>query len=429
MGFTTSRIAEAARARDAYMGQMDGLISHRFGGGVSTAGQNVTKLTVATIPTVHRAWSFAANAVAVLTLGVWRGEGAIPERLRGTLQARLFAGVPNERQDWFRFWFTVQKSLESRNNAYVWKTKNSQNQVVAVTALHPDQVFPYLFEIRQSELQYPVIFNPQYPMPPGVDGYGMATVDRGTIWHIRGDGGCGEQVPPTPIQLFAKTLGITLAKQDYEANFYENGTMNGVAVTFPATMTAPAAKEWKEVFAAERAGTPNAGKVSVFGGGAMVSNIGMTPRDAEFVESGVMSTLDIANMTGVPKWVVNADEKAQKSQSPEQDEARWAHHGLHSRLRRIEQSLYAEADIFGPGSSAYPMFDTGEVIHPDALTSAQISLSKVQSGQWVPDEARAKDGMPPLPDGLGTLPQIIPVGGSPFGVPDPNAKADSQEAT
>jgi hypothetical protein len=59
------------------------------------------------------------------------------------------------------------------------------------------------------------------------------------------------------------------------------------------------------------------------------------------------------------------------------------------------------------------MFDVGASIRGDRQTEADITLKKVQSGQWLVDEARALDGLPPLPDGAGQIPQVVPVGGGP----------------
>jgi HK97 family phage portal protein len=422
VGFTSSRRVDP-QAR-AYNGWGEALRAHRGLGSGSTAGQAVTRNSVATIPAIHRAWSFAANAVAALTLGVWRGEGVIPERVTNTPQARLFAGVPNERQDWYRFKYTVQKSLEARNSGYVWKTKTASGQVTALTALHPDQVFPQPTIGRSRELTYAVVFQPGYPLPPEVDGYGMLTVDRSTIWHIRGDGGLGEDVPATPITTFAATLGIALAKQDYEANLYEHGVMGGLNVSFPEKVTPEQAAKWKALYDSDNAGTGNTGRTKVTGGGATLAQIGMTQKDAQFVEAGVMTMQDICNITGVPAWVLNIGDKQAKASTPEQDDARWVHHGLEIRLRRIEASLYADADIFGPGSRDYPMFDTAGAIHPDSLTADTIAHSRVQDGRMLVDEWRVPMGLPPLPGGVGKIPQITPVGAAPNPALKPTPVAD-----
>lgn len=418
MGFTSSRrVGIQARAQSVV--DMAGLLMASGGRGGSTAGQPVTTRTVATVPAIHAAWEFCATAVANLELGVYRGEGVIPERVTTSVQSRLFAGVADPRQDWHRCKYIMAKSLEARNNAYLWKTKNAAGQVIALTALHPDQVFPYAFQVRGNELVYPVIFSSFYPVPPGIEEYGMVTVDRSIMLHIRGGGNIGEAIPGTPVQQFATALGIALAKQDFEANLYANGVMGGLAVAFPANMSPEQAKKWKEVYNSENAGTTNAGRTRVIGGGATIAQIGMTLADAQFVEAGNMSLLDVANITGCPHWVLGIEHKSEKSTTPEQDDARWVNHGLETRLRRIESALRADPDIFGPGARDYPRFDTANAIHPDSRTADTIAHQQIQDGRLLVDEWRIPRGMPPLPNGMGMLPQIVPVGGSPAGVPMP----------
>jgi len=405
VGFTRSQVQQRAVG-------MGGLM--RGGVSIGTAGQSVTRSTVAGLPTIHRAWSFASNAVACLTMGVWRGEGVVPERVLTTSAARLFRGVPCSSQDWYRFWFIVQKSRESRNVAYVWKTKNSAGVVTAMTALHPDQVYPYPTIGPDGSIRYAVTFTPWYPRPDDVgNGIGSVQVGRDVIWPVYGDAGCGELIPPTPIELFARSLGIALAKQDYEANLYQNGMLGAIGVTFPPNSTKGQADEWSAAFQNDHAGTRNVGRPIVVGGGATLAQIGMTPKDQAFVEAGEMSTLDAVNMTGVPAWVLNANEKSEKSMSPEQQEAQWVNHGLHGRVMSIQSSLFAEPDIFGPASKDYPQFDTGNVIHPDSRTADDIAHQRVQDGRMLADEWRLPNGMPPLPNGAGMIPQETPVGGAP----------------
>jgi hypothetical protein len=73
----------------------------------------------------------------------------------------------------------------------------------------------------------------------------------------------------------------------------------------------------------------------------------------------------------------------------------------------------ADTDLFGSGSDLRFGFDTTDVVRGDLNTEATIGISKVQAGIWVADEARARDGLPPLPDGKGQIVQITPVGGAP----------------
>jgi HK97 family phage portal protein len=414
MGITSRRVSVQRREVSISPGLMASL---RSGG---TAGQTVTRRTAIRVPTVGAAVAFRASHVAMLDIGTYRDDGdAIPAKVTDSWQSRLLKGVPNPNQSWYEFWEIVESSLSYRGNAYVWKTRGNDGKVVALTALHPDQVFPYNCNLENGRLRYPVAFMPLYPCPPDVEyqGSGSLTVDKSVIWHVRGRGGMGETVAPSPIERYAQSIGAALAKQDYEASLYENGVLGGTVVSFPATMTRSKAEEWKKLWNDDNAGTNNAGRTKVIGGGATVSQIGMTQRDAQFIESVDLSVIDVANIFGVPAYFLNQNERAAKIVLPEHEEARWVNHYLAPELRRIEQSLYADTDIFGPGSKVYPRFDSAGLIHPDSATKAGILATKVQTGQWTPDEARSADGMPPLPDGIGKVPIFVPVGGTPFGMP------------
>lgn len=422
MGFTTRRTATQRRSSSVV--DMAGLLISGGRNG-STAGQAVSASTVATIPAIHRAWDFAASAVANLTMAVWRQDGPFPRQVTTTNQARLLAGVPNPSQSWWWLWYIAEMSLEARNSAYLWKTITDTGVCTAMTALHPDQVHATP-DTENGGLRYQVLFQPGLPRPPEVKGTGVLTVGPERMLHIRGAGNMGELVPETPVQRFRTALGVALAKQDYEANLYANGVMGGLAVSFPQTVTQPQAKQWREVFDGEHAGSFNAGRTKVIGGGATFAQIGMTQKDAQFVEAGAMTLRDVWHMTGVPDWVLGIEGKGETTagSKPEYDDMRWVHYGLESRLKRIEGALYADPGLFTPGSRDYPAFDTAEVIHPDSETADKIAHSQLQDGRLLADEWREPRGLPPLPNGAGKIPQITPVGGAPnpAATPAPNAQ-------
>lgn len=395
---------------------VEDILAGRRSGSVA-AGVPVNSTVVAGLPAVHAAVTLAAEAVAGLPMRVWRGELPMRERVTNVWQYQLLRGSPNPVQSAFMFWETVQASLDFRNNAYIWKSKDEHGRVIMLWALHPDQVVPGLGVNRAVE--YQVIFGDNGITPFGAERYGSVRVDTSTILHIRGRGGLGVLVPPSPIAQFRLALGTAAAKQQLEATVYRNGAAGGLIVTFPAGVTKQQADIWREGFDTEHAGPYNAGRTKVIGAGATVTSVGMTQKDAEYVEAMNLSVLDVARIFRVPAWLLGVDQKLDRPQSPEHEQDRWLRHGLTPRLNRIESAINADVDLFSPFGSPgiYAAFDTAGLIRGDLATEAEISLKKVQSGQWLVDEARAKDGLPPLPDGIGMIPQIIPVGGSPAGVP------------
>jgi hypothetical protein len=103
--------------------------------------------------------------------------------------------------------------------------------------------------------------------------------------------------------------------------------------------------------------------------------------------------------------------------SPEHEARRWVEYGLVPRLERLEASFRRDPAMFGPGASVYPMFDNPDPVRGDRITEDTIRHQKVQRGTLLIDEDRALDGLPPLPGGIGQIPQITPVGGAPNSVP------------
>jgi hypothetical protein len=95
--------------------------------------------------------------------------------------------------------------------------------------------------------------------------------------------------------------------------------------------------------------------------------------------------------------------------------------GLGPDLHRIEDGLSSDEQLFPPGAQTYPLFNTDGFVRGDVQTESTILIGEVQAGIRTPDEARAARGLPPLPDGVGAIPQITPVGGA----PNPNMPADN----
>lgn len=402
--------------RSASLGQ---LIESRTGG--RTAGVHVTGRTVAGLPAAGAAITFAALAVAALKMRVWRGEGLDRQRIRDTWQARFFAGQPNEREPWVSVWAKTEGCLTARNSAYWLKSKDKAGRVVSVYPIAPDCV-----DVRWNR----DLYRPEYRVMVDASGSWSDWLGPDAILHFRGLGDpaeAGALVPRTPIEIYRDSLAAALAKVKYETGFYEEGVHQKLAVTFPKEVKAGEARQWRELAQADQAGLANSHGVRVFGGGATLTTYGLSLEDSQFIESVQLSLEDQARIFRVLSSLIGGGSQSQVSKpiSPEHETTRWLRL-LGPRLDWIEGFIAADPDFFGPGSRDLPGFDQTGVLRGDLATEANIALKKVQSGQWLVDEARAKDGLPPLPNGQGQIPQIVPVGGGADLIPsaDPADPAD-----
>lgn len=391
-------------------------------GGKSRAGVPVNAWTVGGIPAFTRAVRIAAEAVASLQMRVWRGVFPNRSAVDSVWQARLLRGPLSTVQTRFQFFETIEESLSKRGNAYVWKNIDPVTQrVMELVALHPDQVYPVL--TSAGTVEYQVQVSPFYVDPTG-QGNGFYTVTTKTMLHIRGHGDGGQLLAPSPIQLYADSLGVGIAKLRHEAQTYSRGAALRLAIQFPSSMNAEQAQSFRDQWQASYEGT-DAMSTAVVGGGGEIKPIGLSMADTQFIESQNFGVSEAARIVGIPVSLLDGGEKGgAKPTTPEWEQMRWLMYGLGPRLERIESAFLADPWLFGPSASVYPAFDTQRFIRGDLTTEANIALTKVQSGQWLVDEARQLDDMPPLADGAGQVPQIVPVGGAPNPIPPsppPNA--------
>jgi hypothetical protein len=103
----------------------------------------------------------------------------------------------------------------------------------------------------------------------------------------------------------------------------------------------------------------------------------------------------------------------------------WLNDGFSPELARIESALKADETLAFQAATTYPAFNTQGFVRGDIATEAAIVVADVQAGILLVDEGRAIRGYPPLPNGVGQIPQIVPVGGAPN--PQPGKLAGGAE--
>lgn len=375
------------------------------------AGVPVTANSASGIPAFNRAVRIAAEAVASLRMRIWTGDGVDQRRVTSVWQARLFKDALNDVQSRYGFWETVETSLTKRGNAYIWvNTDPLTGRATDMYALHPDQVLP----LKQPEgsLEYHVFVGPDFVDPVG-KGFGYYKLGVETILHIRGFDNYG-LISPSPIEVYRESLGVGVARLRHEGNTYGRGTALRGVVQLPVGVGRDAGQQWREMWQATFEGSD--GQTTGFlGGGAEFKPIGMSMADSQFIESQMFGVEECARIVGVPATLLDVGGRAGNSKpvTPEHEDTRWFRYGLGPRLERIESALLHYPSLFAEGSTYYPAFDTSYFIRGDRVTEAHIAATKVQTGQWLIDEARALDGLPPLPDGAGQIPVVNPVGAGP----------------
>ena len=297
---------------------------------------------------------------------------------------RLLAKRPNRYQNPFEWREMLQGHLALRGNAYNQIVANSRGEITELVPIHPDRI---RIELTPSgDYRYRVM-----------DRLGNESiVPRGDIWHLRGlssDGLMGM----SPIELARESLGMALAAQDYGSRFFANDAKpTGGWIEFPGSFKdAEAKKVFRESYQQAQSGA-NRGKVLVLENGMKFHEVGVTNKDAQFLELRKFQITDIARLFRVPPHMIADLERATFS-NIEQQSLEFVMHTMTPWAERWEASI--ESDLLLDGDELEVEFDFANLMRGDAASRSSYYQSGIQNGWLTRNEARIAENLNPL-DGL-----------------------------
>ena len=278
----------------------------------------------------------------------------------------------------------LQGHLALRGNAYCQIITNPRGEINELLPIHPDRVRVEV--MRSGEFRYRV-----------TDRFGDETIlPRSGIWHLRGlssDGVMGMN----PIELARESLGIALAAQDYGARFFANDAKpSGGWIEFPGSFKDPEAKKvFRESYQAAQSGA-NRGKVLVLENGMKFHEVGVTNKDAQFLELRKFQITDIARIFRVPPHMIADLDRATFS-NIEQQSLEFVMHTMTPWAERWEASI--EAELLLDNDPLEIEFEFANLMRGDAASRSAYYQSGIQNGWLTRNEARIAENLNPI-DGL-----------------------------
>lgn len=362
-------------------------------------GGGVTRERVGGIPAADAAVRIASEGVAGMEPGVFRGDGLDRLEVNTTWQARFFDGQPNDDEPWDSIWQQTEASLTTERNAYWWLILDASARVASVQVMDPSLVKPRrdgttkVFDVHTAT--------------------GRKTYGADRILHFKGRGTPGALAGTNPVDAFCSTWGASIYRTSYEEEFYERGLGQAIAVTFPDGVNLQDARAFQEQMMQSHGGVGNQHKPRIFSGGATVTTIGISPRDAQFIEGMNLTVEEVSRIYAVPNSLLGdaGAKSASTPITPEHEMTRWLRYGLAPRLRRIAGAINHHPAFFGAGARDQFAWETGDAVIGDVQTEDAIAHNQIQDGRITVNEWRASKGLPPLTGG--DVPQITPVGGAP----------------
>ena len=155
------------------------------------------------------------------------------------------------------------------------------------------------------------------------------------VLHIPGLGFDG-LVGYSPIAMAKNAIGMAIACEEYGAKFFANGAAPGGVLEHPGTIKDPqrVRESWQSTFG----GSGNANKIAVLEEGMKYTPIGISPEQAQFLETRKFQINEIARIFRVPPHMVGDLEKSSFS-NIEQQSLEFVKYTLYPWVIRWEQSI------------------------------------------------------------------------------------------
>lgn len=363
-----------------------------LGGSLNISGERINVESSMQIADVFCAVNIIAETIGTLPLRVYQNRNGEIFETPNHRAAPMLGQAPNPTMPAHRFWATIAGHNLLWGNWFLEKLRDENGLVSELWPLHPGcMTVEWNGNLRQKRFTY----------RPG-DGQEF-TYDQDRILHGYGytmDGLVGL----SPIQQTRQQLGLAKARERFEGEVYAQKPFLSGVIEHPGQIrdTVKLRESWKAIYGGGDKGPRGVSgrhSVAVLEEGASFVPLTAPLEDMQFVESQQLSRTTIANIFRLPpSYIGGSVGDSLTYQTVESNQIQFARNAITPVCVNIQKFLHFDMGIF-PFNAWYPEFGMEALLRGD--TKARGDFYKVLSEvkAIVPNEIRALENMPPLPDG------------------------------
>lgn len=381
------------KARDKPTDSFNGS-QYSFFFGNSSAGKPVNEHTAMQMTAVYSCVRILSETLAQLPLHVYRynDTGGKDKYLKHPLY-KLLHDEPNPDMTSFVFRETLMSHLLLWGNAYAQIIRNAKGEVLALYPLMPNKMTVNRDE--KGRLYY--IYHRDIDDTPALGNENNVYLSPSDVLHIPGLGFDG-LVGYSPIAMAKNAVGLAIATEEYGAKFFANGAAPGGVLEHPGTIKDP--QKVKESWNAAYQGSTNAHRVAVLEEGMKYQSIGISPEQAQFLETRKFQINEIARIFRVPPHMVGDLEKSSFS-NIEQQSLEFVKYTLDPWLIRWEMSLCRVLLSSSEKPTVFIKFNVEGLLRGDYEGRMKGYSIGIQNGFMSPNDVRRLENMDLIPDELG----------------------------
>lgn len=364
-----------------------------LGGGRSATGVAVNASSTLTYSPFWRGVNLISRDVAKLPLIVYeRLEGGGKERATKHPAYRLLRYRPNDAMHAvdFRKLIQAQAILQGNGCAFIERAGSGA----------PGALLPVNWQrvrvLRLGGLVWYLI---------DVDGE-TVKVPASDMLHIKGlpDWTSEGLVGMSLVQKAKESIGLGLGAQEYGARFFDNDASPGAVLEHPGRLSPKAKENIVESWEKAHRGLSRKHKIAVLEEGMKINPYTVTPEEAQFLETRQFQYRDASNWLGVPPHRLG-DTTRTSFASLEQENQSYLDDALDGWLVAWEaeshQKLLTERQQ--AADSHVIEFLRSALVRADLRVRTDAYSRAILGGWMMPDEARERENLGPLPNGAGKV--------------------------
>lgn len=394
----------------------------------TTSGERVTPDSAVRLSTVLACVRVLSETLAVMPCKIYRYTETGRQIALDHPLYQVMHKTPNRWQTAFEFFEMMMVHLLLRGNAYALITPGPRGAVDQLEPIHPDRV--KVERIENGRLRYTV-----------TDANGKQTpFSQDDVFHVRGmsyDGVLGM----SPIQVAANTVGLAMATETHGASLFRNGGIPGIVFSTDRPMAPAQAKQITDAWNRQHGGAEHHNKPAILPFGLKPTPIGLTNRDAEFIETRKLQRDDICAIFRVPPHLAGSMEHATFS-NIEHQSLEFITFTMLPWVERWEQAICR--DLI-PEEEYFAEFSVDAFLRGDSSSRASFYREMIHAGIMTVNDARKLENLDPIgepgdkhifPSNFTTLdkigeepePQPTPFGGGDSGGSETDDEPEEDEA-
>lgn len=210
------------------------------------------------------------------------------------------------------------------------------------------------------------------------DGVKKVEIPEADLFHVRGlswDGIKGYSL----LSQMREAIALGLSAEEYRARFYKNDARPGIVLSSKGKLSKASIDHLTETFKTNHEGVSNAWRVAVLEEGVSVDSVGISPEDAQFVESNEFDVEVVGRFTRIPSYKLNSQRPGTQAFASVEQKAQ---DYVTDTLQPWTENWQQELDLQVLPAELYAKLDLRGLMRGD--TAARIAYySAGLNGRWL----------------------------------------------